>query len=76
MADRRDSNNITKYRRPLNINIGMIIFGVMIIYMIILGIMYFKTEHLSGYEVKEGSLSVNNVYRGIAVREEKVYQTQ
>lgn len=76
MADRRDSNNITKYRRPLNINIGMIIFGVMIIYMIILGIMYFKTEHLSGYEVKEGSLSVNNVYRGIAVREEKVYPTQ
>lgn len=76
MEDRRESNKITKYHKPLNINIGMIIFGVMIIYIIILGIMYFKTEHLSGYEVKEGALSVNNVYRGIALREEQVFPTQ
>ena len=76
MEDRRESNKITKYHKPLNINIGMIIFGVMFIYIIILGIMYFKTEHLSGYEVKEGALSVNNVYRGIALREEQVFPTQ
>lgn len=65
-----NSSNIRKYHKPLNINIGMIIFGVMFIYIIICIIMYTRTEHLNGYEVKMGSLTVNNVYRGIALREE------
>lgn len=73
MAQERDSN-IRKYHRPLNINIGMIIFGVMFIYIIICIIMYMQTEHLSGYEVKTGALTVNNVYRGIALREETLYE--
>lgn len=69
-------SNIRKYRKPMNINIGMMIFGVMFVYIIICIVMYTKTEHLSGYEVKTGSLSVNNVYRGIALREETVYQAK
>lgn len=66
-------SNIRNYHRPLNINIGMIIFGVMFIYIIICILMYTRTEHLSGYEVKTGALTVNNVYRGIALREEVLY---
>lgn len=57
----------------MNINIGMIIFGVMFIYIIICILMYTRTEHLTGYEVKMGSLTVNNVYRGIALRDEILY---
>ena len=53
----------------------MIIFGAMFIYIIICIIMYMQTEHLSGYEVKTGSLTVNNVYRGIALREETLYES-
>ena len=68
-------SNIRKYHKPLNVNIGMIIFGVMFIYIIICIIMYLQTEHLSGYEVKTGALSVNNVYRGIALREETLYES-
>lgn len=71
----QNTSNIRKYHKPLNINIGMIIFGVMFIYIIICIIMYMQTEHLSGYEVKTGSLTVNNVYHGIALREEKLYQS-
>lgn len=74
MAQGNDSN-IRKYHKPLNINIGMIIFGVMFIYIIICIIMYTRTEHLNGYEVKMGSLTVNNVYRGIALREETLYKS-
>ncbi len=70
-----NNSNIKKYHRPLNINIGMIIFGVMFIYIIICIIMYMQTEHLRGYEVKTGSLTVNNVYRGIALREETIYES-
>ena len=71
---RENGSNIRKYHKPWNINIGMIIFGVMFVYIIICILMYTRTEHLNGYEVKTGSLTVNNVYRGIALREESIYQ--
>lgn len=32
--------------------------------------MYFSTKHVVGYQVKSGSLSVANVYEGIALRDE------
>ena len=42
------------------------------IYVIISVITYFRKEHIVGYEVKEGSLSTNNIYNAIALREEKI----
>ena len=65
-------NNVTKYRRPINLNIGMIIFAVIFVYIVICIFMYLSTEHVVGYEVKEGSLSYNNVYKGIALRTEQI----
>lgn len=67
---------IKKYRRPLNLNIGMIIFGVIFIYVVVCVIMFFQTSHIVRYEVKEGSLAVNNVYRGIILRDETVMYSQ
>lgn len=67
-----NSGKIVKYRRPVNLNIGMIIFGFIFIYIIFCVITYFRSEHIAGYEVTMGSLSKSNIYTGIAVREEKV----
>lgn len=66
------TKKIKKYRKPLNLNIGMLIFGVVLIYVIICVVMYFQTSHIVRYEVKEGSLAVNNIYRGIVLRDETV----
>ena len=66
---------VKKYRKPLNLNIGMLIFGAIFIYVIICVIMYFQTDHIVRYEVTEGSLATNNIYRGIAVRSETVVNT-
>lgn len=63
---------IRKYRKPLNVNIGMIIFGCIFVYILICVFMYFTSKHIAGYEVKEGSLSTDNVYEGIIIREEQV----
>lgn len=65
-------NKITKYRRPLNLNIGMLIFATIFVYVVICVIMYFRTDHVVGYSVKEGSLSSNSIYKGIALRKEKI----
>ncbi len=66
------NNKIVKYRRPLNINIGMVIFAVIFVYIVICVFMYFTQKHIEGYQVKTGSLSANNIYRGIALRDEEI----
>lgn len=70
MAD--NQRKVTKYRRPINLNIGMLIFAAIFIYVAIGVATYFKTEHIVGYSVKEGSLSSNSIYTGIALRTEEV----
>lgn len=70
MADRE--RKIAKYRRPLNLNIGMLIFAAIFVYVIICVFMYFRTDHIVGYSVKEGSLTSNSIFRGIALRDEEI----
>lgn len=76
MAKGNKENKIKKYRKPLNLNIGMIIFGVIFIYVVVCVIMYFQTGHIVRYEVQEGSLAVDNVYRGVIIRDETVMYNQ
>lgn len=71
MANSRN-NNVVKYRKPLNINIGMVIFAVIFVYILICVFMYFTQKHIESFQVKEGSLSSNNIYKGIALREEEI----
>lgn len=66
------NNKIVKYRKPLNINIGMVIFAVIFVYIIICVFMYFTQKHIEGHQVMMGSLSINNVYKGIALRDEEI----
>lgn len=72
----KNNNKITKYRKPLNINLGLIIFGFIFVYIIVMIFLYFTSSHITGYEVKLGSLAVNNTYRGVILRSETVYQSQ
>ena len=69
-------NNIRPYRKPLNINIGIICFLVIMVYIVICSFMYFTSKHIVGYEVKAGSLSITNVYEGIALRDETIVTSE
>ncbi|MGN0365094.1 MAG: HlyD family efflux transporter periplasmic adaptor subunit [Suilimivivens sp.] len=66
------NDKIVKYRKPININIGMVIFAVIFIYILICIFMYFTQKHIEGHQVKMGSLSTNNIYKGIALRDEEI----
>ena len=75
MAGRESGSSnrkIRQYRKPLNINLGIIIFSVIFVYVVICVFLYFTQKHIMGYEVKNGSLSIGNVYQGIALREETI----
>ncbi len=66
---------IKKYRKPLNVNIGMIIFAVIFVYVVACVVLYFQTGHIVRYEVKKGSLATNKIYRGVVIRDEVVVNT-
>lgn len=72
----KKKKKIKKYRKPLNLNIGMLIFGVVFIYVMICVVMYFQTTHIVRYEVKEGSLATNNIFRGVVIRNETVVNAE
>ena len=69
------NRKVAKYRRPVNINIGAIIFFVLFLYIGINVILYMKKDHLAIYEVVEQTISDDNTCQGIILREEEVVNT-
>ena len=65
-------NNIQVYRKKWNINIGVIIFGVIFVYLVVTVLMYTTAKHVSSYEVREGSILKDTSYTGLVLREETV----
>lgn len=68
----KQQNNIRQYRKPINLNLGMLIFSAIFVYVVIGVFLYFTREHIRPYEVQMGSLAVSNIYKGIALRDEEV----
>lgn len=65
-----ENNNVVTFKPPVNLNLGLIVFVVLFIYLVVVVVSYFKTEHIAPYEVNMGSLAVNNTYMGVALRKE------
>lgn len=64
--------NISKFQKPISINMGVIVFLLLLIYIIVISVSYFNHEHITPYEVKLGSLAVNNICDGLILRDEQV----
>lgn len=69
-------NNVVKFTRRPTLNIGLVIFGVIFIYLIISIIIFSVSKKTVIYEVNEGSLAFNTTYTGFIMRNEKVYQSE
>ncbi len=72
MARENNSPKITSYRRYSWLNIGTLLFGSILIYMIITVIIYLRTEHVTSYEVTAGSISGNYRYTALALKTETI----
>ena len=66
------TSNIRTYRKKKYINIGLIIFGIIFLYLIVTIILYLTAPRITPYEVREGSILKDNAYTGIAIRTENV----
>lgn len=68
--------NIQVYRKKWNINIGVIIFGAVFIYLLVTVLLYLTGNHVTAYEVREGSILKDNAYTGFIVRDETIVQAE
>lgn len=72
---KKKSSKIIRYRKPLNINIGMIIFALIFVYMSFSVYTYLKKEKIQFYEVVEGGIVNDQEYTGLILRDEVVKYT-
>lgn len=72
MAEKIQGNNIQVYRKKSHFNIGILIFGVILVYLVVTVLSYITAGHVSAYEVREGSIYRDNAYTGLVIRKETV----
>ncbi len=70
MTSIKQESNIIQYRKRKHMNIGLVIFGIIFIYLIATIIMYLTAPHITVYEVRQGSILKDNAYTGLALRNE------
>ncbi len=68
--------NIQVYRRKPHFNIGVVIFGVILIYLAVTVLTYLTDKHISVYEVREGSILKDTAYTGLVIRDETVISSE
>lgn len=72
----RKKSNIVKYTKRKDVNVAVIVFLIIFIYVIIHVGVFLRKDHLSMYEVKEGYTSDHNTFTGIIIRQEEVVHSE
>ena len=72
MNQNQDEAKIVKYPKSKQLNIGIVIFGIIFVYLLATIIMYITAPRISVYEVRQGSILKDNAYTGVALRDETV----
>ncbi|MBE5927351.1 MAG: hypothetical protein E7270_10355 [Lachnospiraceae bacterium] len=74
MAGKRKNNKIVKFKKSRHINVGVIIFGLIFLYIGVNIILYFSNDKVKIYEVVQGTTvsATNHSYTGLIVRDELV----
>lgn len=69
---KKKNKKIIRYRHSRNINVGMIIFAIIFVYMAFSVYTYMKKDKIQFYEVSEGSIVNDHQHTGMILREERV----
>ena len=73
MAKKR--NNVIRFTRKPDINIGLILFVVIFIYILISVFIYIFSKKTTIYEVNAGSLAYDNSFTGFIIRDEEIIKS-
>ena len=69
-SGRKKSISLKKYKSRRELNIGIFLFAVVLIYLVVTVFMYLTGDNISVYEVRKGSIVNDNSYTGLIIREE------
>ena len=70
------AKKIIRYKKPKNINIGMVVFAVIFLYLVIVLIQYAIKPRIKMYEVLEGDIANDSYYTGLILRTETVVNSE
>ena len=71
LADKTNKSiSIKKYRNKRELNIGIVLFAIIFLYLIITVIRSLTGVQIAAYEVREGSIVRDNSYTGLVIRQE------
>lgn len=73
---RNRTSKVREYRQPIRPNAGIVVFAFIFIYILIYALKYAYTEHIAIYEVIKSSISENNEFKGVIIRDEKVIKAK
>ncbi|MBR5648512.1 HlyD family efflux transporter periplasmic adaptor subunit [Pseudobutyrivibrio sp.] len=66
------NKTIIRYPKQYHFSIGMIVIGVMCVYMVYHMFTYITANNITIYEVSQGSISSNLEYNALAIRQEEI----
>ena len=75
-SGKRKSTNIKTYKNKKELNLGLLLFAVVFIYLVVTVVMYLTGENISVYEVRKGSIVKDNSYTGLIIRQESAVMTE
>ena len=70
MKSESKESNILKFRKAKHLNIGIVTFGIIFIYLIATIIMYITAPRITAYEVRQGSILKDHSYSALVIRDE------
>lgn len=68
----KKKKKIVRYRHPMNLNVGIIIFAIIFVYMAFSVYSYVKKDKVQFYEVVEGNIVNDHQHTGLILRKEQV----
>ena len=70
MDSNTNESKVVQFKKRKHLNIGIVIFGIIFIYLVATVIMYITAPRVTIYEVRQGSILKDNAYIGLAIRNE------
>ena len=73
---KKKNKKVVKFHRMSHLNVGIIVFVIIFIYMLYNMFQYFTEKKTAIYEVTQGTITQENNFTGVILREEKVFQVE
>ncbi|MCI8637967.1 MAG: hypothetical protein HFG41_02170 [Coprococcus sp.] len=76
MAENNEIISLQHYKKKSHWNIGLVLFGVIFVYLAVTIVTYLTKDRVAVYEVRQGSILKDTDYTGIVLREEKIVSAE